>query len=202
MYSTAQVDVTPQCSQPHTRLTLLSRSCVLSCVVALPSDPTPLAETVNRRSWSHCCCRLLCPLSPQVLSKLHALVRPFMLRRMKADVEICLPRKQEILLYAPMSEEQQRINKQLLDKTLGVRREGGRGAGRSGGEKQAMWTGAWRARLSSHVEAMLMLRGAKEHAGQPRALCCSIALVATTPMITKLQGLPARGTCASFRKVA
>lgn len=56
----------------------------------------------------------------QVVSKLHQLLKPFMLRRMKADVEIFLPRKQEILLYAPMSEEQQKINKQLLDKTLGV----------------------------------------------------------------------------------
>lgn len=57
----------------------------------------------------------------QVVTKLHRLLKPFMLRRMKADVEICLPRKQEILLYAPMSEEQQKINKQLLEGTLGVR---------------------------------------------------------------------------------
>jgi SNF2 family DNA or RNA helicase len=56
-----------------------------------------------------------------VVTKLHSLLKPFMLRRMKADVEICLPRKQEILLYAPMSEEQQKINKQLLDRTLQVR---------------------------------------------------------------------------------
>ena len=42
---------------------------------------------------------------------------------LKADVEICLPRKQEVLLYAPMSSEQQTINSQLLEKTLGVRRE-------------------------------------------------------------------------------
>jgi ATP-dependent DNA helicase len=55
-----------------------------------------------------------------VVTKLHRLLKPFMLRRMKADVEIFLPRKQEILLYAPMSEEQQKINKQLLEGTLGV----------------------------------------------------------------------------------
>jgi SNF2 family DNA or RNA helicase len=57
----------------------------------------------------------------QVVSKLHNLLKPFMLRRLKADVEICLPRKQEVLLYAPMSEQQQTINSQLLEKTLGVR---------------------------------------------------------------------------------
>lgn len=60
---------------------------------------------------------------PQVVSKLHNLLKPFMLRRLKADVEICLPRKQEVLLYAPMSEQQQTINSQLLEKTLGVRRQ-------------------------------------------------------------------------------
>jgi hypothetical protein len=60
-------------------------------------------------------------LALQVVSKLHNLLKPFMLRRLKADVEICLPRKQEVLLYAPMSEQQQTINSQLLEKTLGVR---------------------------------------------------------------------------------
>ncbi|WIA19523.1 hypothetical protein OEZ85_004132 [Tetradesmus obliquus] len=54
-----------------------------------------------------------------VVSKLHSLLKPFMLRRLKADVEICLPRKQEVLLYAPMSEQQHTINSQLLEKTLG-----------------------------------------------------------------------------------
>eukprot|EP00878_Enallax_costatus_P041488 GHUV01048280.1.p1 GENE.GHUV01048280.1~~GHUV01048280.1.p1 ORF type:complete len:726 (+),score=243.32 GHUV01048280.1:273-2450(+) len=53
-----------------------------------------------------------------VVSKLHNLLKPFMLRRLKSDVEICLPRKQEILLYAPMTAKQQEINAQLLDKSL------------------------------------------------------------------------------------
>lgn len=53
---------------------------------------------------------------------MHNLLKPFMLRRLKADVEICLPRKQEILLYAPMTKEQHRINEQLLDKSLMVSR--------------------------------------------------------------------------------
>lgn len=56
----------------------------------------------------------------QVVSKLHNLLKPFMLRRLKADVEICLPRKQEILLYAPMTAKQQEINAKLLDKSLMV----------------------------------------------------------------------------------
>eukprot|EP00877_Chromochloris_zofingiensis_P014670 jgi/Chrzof1/9457/Cz04g03240.t1 len=53
-----------------------------------------------------------------VITKLHGILKPFLLRRIKADVEIDLPRKQEVLLYAPMTEQQKTINQQLLDKTL------------------------------------------------------------------------------------
>jgi ATP-dependent DNA helicase len=55
----------------------------------------------------------------RVVSKLHALLRPFMLRRIKADVEIALPRKLEVLLYAPMAEAQKRLNAQLLAGSFG-----------------------------------------------------------------------------------
>ena len=55
-----------------------------------------------------------------VVNKLHGILRPFLLRRMKADVEIALPRKQEIVLYAPMSDLQKKLNQQLLEKTLTV----------------------------------------------------------------------------------
>ncbi|KAK9756451.1 hypothetical protein RND81_01G098600 [Saponaria officinalis] len=40
----------------------------------------------------------------QVVAKLHAILRPFLLRRMKSDVELSLPRKKEIILYASMTE--------------------------------------------------------------------------------------------------
>jgi SNF2 family DNA or RNA helicase len=60
----------------------------------------------------------------QVITKLHSLLKPFMLRRMKADVEIALPRKQELLLYAPMSDAQRALNRDLLDNKLAVRVEG------------------------------------------------------------------------------
>ena len=36
----------------------------------------------------------------KVVSKLHAILKPFMLRRLKSDVAIGLPRKAEILLYS------------------------------------------------------------------------------------------------------
>jgi ATP-dependent DNA helicase len=55
-----------------------------------------------------------------VINKLHGILKPFLLRRMKADVEIALPRKQEIVLYVPMSDVQKKLNQQLLEKTLTV----------------------------------------------------------------------------------
>ena len=57
----------------------------------------------------------------QVVSKLHGLLRPFLLRRIKSDVEASLPPKKELLLWAPMSSVQRQINDHLRDNTLHVR---------------------------------------------------------------------------------
>ena len=54
----------------------------------------------------------------KVISKLHAILKPFLLRRIKSDVETSLPGKMEIILYANMSEKQREVNQQLRDKTL------------------------------------------------------------------------------------
>ncbi|KAM0915050.1 hypothetical protein ACQ4PT_011086 [Festuca glaucescens] len=53
-----------------------------------------------------------------VVSKLHAILRPFLLRRMKEDVEHMLPRKKEIIIYANMSEHQKQIQNHLIGKTF------------------------------------------------------------------------------------
>ncbi|KAH1266996.1 ATP-dependent DNA helicase DDM1 [Glycine soja] len=55
----------------------------------------------------------------QVVAKLHAILRPFLLRRMKSDVEIMLPRKKEIIIYANMTEHQKNLQDHLVNKTLG-----------------------------------------------------------------------------------
>ena len=52
------------------------------------------------------------------VSKLHKLLKPFLLRRIKSDVEDSLPAKQEILLYADMTKEQKKINEQLCDRSF------------------------------------------------------------------------------------
>ncbi|KAE8685390.1 ATP-dependent DNA helicase DDM1 [Hibiscus syriacus] len=54
----------------------------------------------------------------QVVAKLHAILRPFLLRRMKADVEHMLPRKKEIILYATLTEYQRNFQDHLLNQTL------------------------------------------------------------------------------------
>ena len=46
----------------------------------------------------------------QVVSKLHRILQPFVLRRIKADVEMGLPSKREILMYAQMSSRQIKMN--------------------------------------------------------------------------------------------
>ncbi|KAK9806599.1 hypothetical protein WJX73_007101 [Symbiochloris irregularis] len=54
----------------------------------------------------------------QVVSKLHGLLKPFLLRRLKSDVEDSLPPKAELLLWAPMSKVQHQINSHLAENTL------------------------------------------------------------------------------------
>ena len=57
----------------------------------------------------------------QVVQKLHKILKPFLLRRVKADVESNLPGKAEIILYAGMSDTQRRLNDDLLNRTINVR---------------------------------------------------------------------------------
>ncbi|MCL7025219.1 hypothetical protein MKW94_020526 [Papaver nudicaule] len=54
----------------------------------------------------------------QVVSKLHAILRPFLLRRLKSDVELMLPRKKEIILYATMTDHQKKLQEHLINKTF------------------------------------------------------------------------------------
>lgn len=54
----------------------------------------------------------------RMVSKLHDILKPFLLRRVKADVETSLPPKREIVLYAPLTATQLDIEKKLVNKTL------------------------------------------------------------------------------------
>ncbi|KAH0909033.1 hypothetical protein HID58_032354 [Brassica napus] len=54
----------------------------------------------------------------QVVAKLHNILRPFILRRMKCDVELLLPRKKEIIIYATMTDHQKNFQDHLVNRTL------------------------------------------------------------------------------------
>ena len=56
----------------------------------------------------------------QVITKLHSILKPFLLRRVKSDVENSLPGKKEFVLYAQMTQQQQDFNEELRQNTLNV----------------------------------------------------------------------------------
>jgi len=57
-------------------------------------------------------------LQHSVVTKLHQILRPFLLRRLKADVEIGIPKKHEYILFASMSDWQRGMYQDLLEKNL------------------------------------------------------------------------------------
>jgi SWI/SNF-related matrix-associated actin-dependent regulator of chromatin subfamily A member 5 len=54
----------------------------------------------------------------EVTSKLQKILRPFLLRRLKADVEKGLPAKQEINMYIPMAPQQAKLYSNILKKDV------------------------------------------------------------------------------------
>ena len=53
-----------------------------------------------------------------VVTKLHQILRPFLLRRLKCDVELNIPKKYEYILFGWLSEWQASMYKDLIDKKL------------------------------------------------------------------------------------
>ncbi len=54
----------------------------------------------------------------EIIDSLHAILKPFLLRRVKADVEHDLPKKREYILYAPMTPLQKEIYRAIKDGTI------------------------------------------------------------------------------------
>ncbi|KAF1350248.1 P-loop containing nucleoside triphosphate hydrolase protein [Delphinella strobiligena] len=50
-----------------------------------------------------------------LVTSLHAILKPFLLRRVKADVETSLPKKREYILYAPLTTTQQELYQEILE---------------------------------------------------------------------------------------
>ncbi|KIW02331.1 uncharacterized protein PV09_06476 [Verruconis gallopava] len=51
----------------------------------------------------------------QLVTSLHAILKPFLLRRVKADVEKLLPKKREYILYAPLTTMQRELYQAILE---------------------------------------------------------------------------------------
>jgi ATP-dependent DNA helicase len=50
-----------------------------------------------------------------LVTSLHAILKPFLLRRIKTDVETSLPKKREYVLYAPLTATQRELYKEILE---------------------------------------------------------------------------------------
>jgi ATP-dependent DNA helicase len=48
---------------------------------------------------------------------MHSILKPFLLRRIKTDVETDLPKKREYILYAPLTSEQKELYREILSGT-------------------------------------------------------------------------------------
>ncbi|KIK97821.1 hypothetical protein PAXRUDRAFT_824545 [Paxillus rubicundulus Ve08.2h10] len=53
--------------------------------------------------------------STQLISTLHGILKPFLLRRLKADVEGLLPPKKEYVIYAPLSVKQRNLYDEIVE---------------------------------------------------------------------------------------
>lgn len=53
-----------------------------------------------------------------ILAMLHQILTPFMLRRLKRDVDLDVPPKREVLVYAPLSSKQKDLYLASLDLTI------------------------------------------------------------------------------------
>jgi len=57
-------------------------------------------------------------LQDNVVTKLHQILRPFLLRRLKVDVDLSIPPKKEYILFAALSDWQSGMYKDITSKTL------------------------------------------------------------------------------------
>ncbi|KJP86827.1 hypothetical protein AK88_03534 [Plasmodium fragile] len=56
----------------------------------------------------------------EIITQLHTILKPFMLRRLKVEVEQCLPPKREIYVFVGMSKLQKKLYSDILSKNIDV----------------------------------------------------------------------------------
>ncbi|KAJ5682468.1 hypothetical protein N7462_005633 [Penicillium macrosclerotiorum] len=67
-------------------------------------DDSGKAEVIERRKRN-------------LVTTMHSILKPFLLRRVKTDVETSLPKKREYILYAPLTAEQKELYREILNGT-------------------------------------------------------------------------------------
>jgi ATP-dependent DNA helicase len=60
-------------------------------------------------------------IKQDLVKKMHLILQPLLLRRIKADVEHLLPKKREYVLYAPMTQEQTNLYNVINNKSIDTR---------------------------------------------------------------------------------
>ncbi|EPS45307.1 hypothetical protein H072_718 [Dactylellina haptotyla CBS 200.50] len=55
-------------------------------------------------------------MAANLVTSLHQILKPFLLRRLKSDVALNLPKKREYILYAPLSATQKELYRRILEK--------------------------------------------------------------------------------------
>ena len=87
----------------------------------------PTSVTDNVMCLRYCCCRKtlfhyvnadVCPLL-LTAAELQSILEPFLLRRVKSEVAVDLPKKTELVVYHGMSALQKKYYKAILMKDLG-----------------------------------------------------------------------------------
>ena len=53
-----------------------------------------------------------------ILSTLHQIFTPFLLRRVKTDVDLQIPPKKEVMVYCPMTQTQEEMYRAIIEKTI------------------------------------------------------------------------------------
>lgn len=61
-------------------------------------------------------------MKQDLVKKMHVVLQPLLLRRVKADVEHMLPKKREYVLYAPMTKEQTELYNAINNKSVDLRK--------------------------------------------------------------------------------
>jgi ATP-dependent DNA helicase len=60
-------------------------------------------------------------MNQDLIKKMHLILQPLLLRRIKADVEHLLPKKREYILYAPLTKDQTDLYNAINDKAIDTR---------------------------------------------------------------------------------